>query len=205
MEVVTDFLFLGFKITADGDCSHEIRKWLLIGRKAMTNLHSGLKSRHYSADKDPYRLGLPSGHIWLWEWNGKEGRMPKNWCLRTVVLEKNPESPWDSKEIKPVNLKGDQPWIPWKDWCWSWSSSIFVIWCTQTTHWKSPSCWERSGAEGKGGVRGWDAWMASLMQGTWTWANSGRRWGTGKPGMLQSKGSQRVRHDWATEQQHIKK
>ena len=71
------------------------------------------KQRHYSADKGLYSQGngLPSGHIWLWDLDCKEGRTPKNWCLQTVVLEKIPESPLDSKEIKPVNLKGDQPWI----------------------------------------------------------------------------------------------
>ena len=69
--------------------------------------------RHYSANKGLYSQGysLPSGHILLWELDHKEGRMPKNWCLWTVVLEKTPESPLVSKEIKPVNLKGDQPWI----------------------------------------------------------------------------------------------
>ena len=70
------------------------------------------KQRLYSANSDPYSqgYGLPNGHIQLWELNHKEGRMPKYWCLRTVVLEKSHESPLDSKEIKPVNLKGNQPW-----------------------------------------------------------------------------------------------
>ena len=71
--------------------------------------------------------------------------------------------------------------------CWSWSYSILVIWRTQTTHWKSPWYWERSRAEEEG-VRGWDGRMASPMQLTWTWANSGRWWGTGKPVMLQPMG-----------------
>ena len=74
-----------------------------------------LKSRdiNYSAGKGPYSQGcsLPSGHVQLWELDCKEGRTPKNWCLQTVMLEKTPESPLDSKEIKPVNLNGDQPWI----------------------------------------------------------------------------------------------
>ena len=72
-----------------------------------------VKERHYSANKGPYSqgYGLPSGHAWLWELDHKEGRTPKNWCFWTVVLEKTPESPLDSKEIKPVNLTGDQPWI----------------------------------------------------------------------------------------------
>ena len=66
------------------------------------------------------------------------------------------------------------------------SSSILVTWCKQPTHWKNPLCWERLKAKGEEGIRGWDGWMASLMQWTWTWANSGRWWGTGRPGMLQS-------------------
>ena len=138
------------------------------------------------------------GYVPLWDLDHKEGRTPKNWCLWTVVLEKTPESLLHSKEIKPVNLMGDQLW---KDWCWSWSSSILVIWCEQLTHWKSPWCWERLRAEGEEGIRGWDGLIASLMQWTWTWANSERWWGTGRPGVLQSMGSQRVGHDWAIEQQ----
>ena len=75
---------------------------------------------------------------------------------------------------------------------------FLVIWCEQTTHCKSSRCWERLRAEEEG-VRGWDGWMASLMQWMWTWANSGRWWGTGRPGLLQSTGLQRVGHDWMTE------
>ena len=71
------------------------------------------KQTHCSADKGPYRqgYGLPSGNIWLWELDRKEGRTPQNWYLRTMMLEKTPENPLDSKEIKPINLKGNQPWI----------------------------------------------------------------------------------------------
>ena len=94
--------------------------------------------------------------------------------------------------------------IHWKDWYWSWSSSILVIQCKQMVHWKSPWCWERLRAGGKEGIRGWDGWTASPMQWTWTWANSGRWWGIGRSGVLQSTGSQRVGHDRATEQQGYK-
>ena len=143
------------------------------------------KQRKYSADKGLYSqdYGLPGGNVRLWELDCKESRIPKNWCLRTVALEKTPESPLDSKQIKPVNLKGNQPWIPWKDWCWSWSSRILVIWCEQPTHWKSLWCWERLKA-GEEGIRGWDGWMASTTQWTWTWINFGKWWGTGSTGML---------------------
>ena len=102
------------KITLGGDCSHEIRSRLLLGRKAMTNLDSVLKNRDITLPTKVCIVkatGLPSGHTWLWELDHKEGRKAKNWCFRTVVLEKTPESPLNSKEIKPVNLKGNQSWI----------------------------------------------------------------------------------------------
>ena len=88
----------------------------------------------------------------------------------------------------------------WKDYCWSWSSNTLATWCKEPTHWERLRCWERLKAGGEGDDRGWDGWMASPTQCTWVWSNSRRRWRTGKPGMLQSMGSQRVRHDWATEQ-----
>ena len=86
-------------------------------------------------------------------------------------------------------------------WCWSWSSSTLPMWWEQMTCWKRPWCWERLRAEGKEGDSEWDGWMASPIQWIWTWANS-RRWGgTGKPGVLQSMELWRVRHNLATEQQ----
>ena len=105
-ETVTGFIFLGSKISVDGDCSHEIKRWLLLRRKAMTDLDSVLKSRditlltkvHISQSYD-----FSCSHVWVWELDHKEGWAPKNWCFRTVVLEKTLESPLDCKEIKPVN------------------------------------------------------------------------------------------------------
>ena len=112
VEAVTDFLILGSNITADGNCSHEIR-WLLLGRKAVTNLDSVLKTRDITLPTIvcSQGCGLPSGHKRLWERDGKKGRAPRNWCFQTVVLEKMPESSLNSKEIKSVNLNGNQPWI----------------------------------------------------------------------------------------------
>ena len=77
--------------------------------------------------------------------------------------------------------------------------SLFYKGCDELTHWKRPWCWERLKVGGEGDDRGWDGWMASLTQCTWVWASSRSWWWTGKPGLLQSMGSQRVRHDWATE------
>ena len=156
------------------------------------------KAETYSTDKDPNSqdYGLPSGHIQFWELDHKQSRMSKNWCLQNVVLEKTPESHLDSK-IKPVNPKGEQPWIFTERTDAEAEAPVFlVIWCAQTTHRKSPWCWERSRTEGKEGVRGWDGWTASPMQLTWTWADSRRWWGTERPGMLQSMGLKRVRRDW---------
>ena len=114
METVTNFIFLHSKITADSDCSHEIKRCLLLGRKAMTNLDSILKSkRHHFADKGLYsqRYNFSSSPVWMWGLDHKEGWAPKNWCFWTVALKKSVESPLDYKEIKPVNSKGNQPWI----------------------------------------------------------------------------------------------
>ena len=113
MEAVTDFLFLGSKITVHGDWTHEIRKRFLLGRKAMTKLDSMLKQRHHFASKGLYSQGYgpSSSHLQLWELDRKDGRAPKNWCFWTAELEKTLESPLDSKEFKPVNLKESQPWI----------------------------------------------------------------------------------------------
>ena len=114
METVTDFLFLGSKITADGDCSHEIKRCLLLGRKAMTNLDRVLKmQRYYFGNKGPYSqsYGFSSSQEQMWELNHKEDWVLKNWCFWIVVLAKTLESPLEWKEIKPVNPKGNQSWI----------------------------------------------------------------------------------------------
>ena len=100
MKTVRDFIFLGSKTTADGDCSHEIKRCLLLGRKAMTNLDS----RHYFADKAPCSQSYGFSIVTY----GCESWTPKNWCFWTVVLEKTLESPLDCKEIQPVHPKGDK-------------------------------------------------------------------------------------------------
>ena len=135
------------------------------------------------------------------ELDHKESWVPKNWCFWAVVLEKTLESPLNCKEIKPVNLKGNQSWIiHWKDRCWSWSSSTLATWCEGTTHWKRPRSWERLKAGREGSDRELDGWMVSSTQRTWVWVNSRSWWWTGTPGVLPSMGSQRFGHDWATEQ-----
>ena len=113
VETVADFVLGGSKITADGDCSHEIKRRLL-GRKVMTNLDSIFKSRDITL---PTKLRLvkamvfSSGHVWMWELDCEESWALKNWCFWTVVLEKTLESPLDCKEIQLVHPKGDQSWV----------------------------------------------------------------------------------------------
>ena len=108
------------------------------------------------------------------------------------------EDSWDFKEIQPVHPKGDQSWV-FKDWCWSWNSNPLATWCEELTHLKRPWCWERLRAGGEGDNRGWDGWMVPPTQWTWVCLDSGSWWWTGRPGMLQFMGSQRVGHNWATE------
>ena len=89
--------------------------------------------------------------------------------------------------------------VHWKDWHWSWNYNTLATSCEELTHWKRPWCWEGLGAGGEGDDRGWDGWMASPTWWTWVWVNSGSWWWTGRPGMLQFMGSQRVGYDWVTE------
>ena len=136
----------------------------------------------------------------MWELNYKGSWGPKNWCFLTVVLEKTLESLLDSKEIQPVHPKGNQSWlfIGRTDA----EAKIPILWPPDARSWliwKRPWCWERLKVGGEGDDRGWDGWMASPTQWTWVWVNS-RSWQwTGRPGVLQSMGSQRVGHGWATE------
>ena len=114
METVRNFIFLAFKITADGDCSHDIKRHLLLGGKAMANLNSILKSRDITLPKkgpSSQSYGFYSSHGWMWELDYKESWVPKNWCFWTVVLEKTIENPLDCKEIQSVLPKGNQSWI----------------------------------------------------------------------------------------------
>ena len=114
METVTDFIFLGSKITADGDCSHEIKRRLLSCKKSYDQPRQHIKKqRHYFANKVPssQNYGFSSGHVWMWELNYKESWEPKNWCFWTVVWQKTLESPLDCKEIQPVHSKGNQSWV----------------------------------------------------------------------------------------------
>ena len=138
-EAVTDFLFLGSKITADSKCSHEIRGQLLLDRKAMTNLGSVLKRRNITLSMEiciVQAMVFPVIMYGFESWTIKKAELPENWWLLTVVLEKTLESLLDSKETAPFNLKGDQPWIFTRRT--DTEAPVLVIWYEKTTHWKIP-------------------------------------------------------------------
>ena len=126
--------------------------------------------------------------------------MGKQWKQRETLFSWAPReslgqqgNPTSQTQRKPVLN------IHWNDWCRSWNSNPLSTWCKELTHWKRPWCWARLKAGGEEDNRGWDGWLASPTQGTWVWASSGSWWWTGRPGVLQSMGLQRVRHDWAPE------
>ena len=169
METVTDFIFLGSKITVDGNFSHKIKRPLFLGRKALTNLDSILKSRDNNLLTKICIVNAMVFPVVMYgcEFDHKQSWAPNNWCFWIMVLEKTLESPSDCKEIKPVNTKGNQPWI----FIGKTDAEASILWLPDV---KRPLCWDRLRAGGEGDHRGWDGWMASLTQKTWVWANSGR-------------------------------
>ena len=158
--------------------------------------------RHHFAHKCPYSqgYGLSHSHVQMWELDHKEGRTPRNWSFWTVVLEKILESPLESKDIKPISLKGHQLWILFGKT--DAEAEALTLCPPDAKSWlirKDPEAWNHWG---QGRRRGWQRmrWLDGITD-SWTRANSGRWWGTGKPGMLQSMELWRVRHDLANEQQ----
>ena len=157
--------------------------------------------KHYFTNKGPssQSYGFSSSHVWTWELDHKESWELKNWCFWTVVLQKILESLLDCKEIKPVNPKGNQSWIFIGRTA---ADAETPILCPpDVKNWligKDPNA-GKTEAGGEGVNRGCDGWMASATQWTWVWVNSGGWWWTGKPGVLQFMGSQRIGHNWVTE------
>ena len=140
--------------------------------------------------------GFSSSHVWMWELNYKESSLPKIWCFWTVVLEKTLESHLDCKEIKLVHPKANHSWIfiGRTDA----EAGRLILWPPDAKNWliwKDLDAWERLKVGGKGDDKGGDGWMASPTWWTRVWVSSRSWWWTGKPGVLQSIGSQRVGQD----------
>ena len=193
VETVSDFIFWGSKITAVGDCSHEIKRRLLLGRKVMTNIDSIFKSRDITL---PTKFRLVKAIVFPVVMYGCESWTVKKaerrridafelWCWRRLL-----RVPWTARRSKQSILKKINSG------CWveglmlKLKSNTLATWCEELTHWKRLCCWEGLGAGGEWDDRGWDGWMASLTQWTWVWVNSGSWWWTGRPGVLWFMGSQ---------------
>ena len=155
VETVGDFIFWGSKITVDGDCSHEIKRCLLLGRKVMTNLDSILKSR-------------------------EESWVLKNWCFWIVVLEKTLESPLDSRRSNQSILKEISPGCLLERLMLKLKLQYFGHLMRRVHSLEGPWCWEGQGAGGEEDDKGWDVWMASPTWWTWVWVNSESWWWTGR-------------------------
>ena len=165
----------------------------------MTNLNSVLKQRHYFANKGLYSrsYGLSSSYVRVWELYHKEGRAPKNWCFRTVVLEKNLEGPLDGKEIKWVNLKGNQHWIFTGSMNTNAEAEVLILWPPDANSQligKNPDDEKIDSPRRKGQQSGWHHRCNGHQLGQTQGDDEGA-----KPGMLQSLGSWRVGHDWTTQ------
>ena len=194
--------YLLHKITADGDYSHEIKRPLLLGRKAMTNLDSILKIRDIML---PTNVHLGKTMVFpvvmhgceSWTINKAEHRRIDTlelWCWRRLL-----RVPWTARRSNQSILKDISPGCFLEGLMLKLNSNTLSTSYEELTHWKRPWCWEVLGAGGEGDDRGWGGWMASLTQWTWVWVNSGSWWWTGRPGVLRFMRSQRVRHNWATE------
>ena len=178
VETVIDFIFLGSKITADGDCSHEIKRCLFFGRKAITNLDSIFKSRDITLLTKVHlvkTMVLPVVmYVWMWELNYKQSWMPKKLMLLNCGVG---EDSWE-----PLGQQGDQTSPSWRKSVlnihWKVDDGIEapILWPPNAKNWLIGYwCWERLKAGDDGDNRGWDGWMASPTWWMWVWANS-RTW-----------------------------
>ena len=164
METVTDFIFLGSKIIVDGDCSHEIKRRLLLGRKAMTNLDSILKSRDITLPTKVYLVKAMVFPVVMYgceRWTIKQPEYWRIdafelWCWRWLL-----RVPWTARRSNQSILKEIGPEYSLEGPMLKLKLQYLATWCEELSHWKRPRCWERLKAGGEGDNRGWDGWMAS--------------------------------------------
>ena len=201
METVRDFNFGGSKITADGDCSHEIKRCLLLGRKVMTNLDSILKSRDITLQTKFCLFNaivFPEVMYGCESWIIKKAERRRIdalewWCCRRLL-----RVPWTSRRSNQSILKEIRTEYSLEGLMLDLKLQSFGYLMQRTESYEKTWCWERLKVGGEGEDRGWDGWIASPTRWTWVWVASRSWWWTGRSGVLQSMGSQRVRHDWST-------
>ena len=192
----------GSKITSEADCSHEIKRHLLLRRKVMTNLDSILKSRDISL---PTKVCLVKAMVYPVVMCGCESWTVKKaerwridafelWCWRRLL-----RVPWTARRSNQCILKKISPGCSLEGLMLKLKLQYLATSCGELTHWKRPWCWKGLEAGREGDDRGWNGWMASTTRWAWVWVDSGSWWWTGRPGVLWFTGSQRVGHHWATE------
>ena len=186
VETVRDFILGGSKITADGDCSHEIKRHLLLGRKVMTNLEIILKSRDITW---PTKVHLVKAMVFLVVMYGCESwtiKKAEHWridAFELLVLE-TLERPWTSRRSNQSILKEISSEYSLEGLMLKLKLQYFGHLMRRADTFEKTLMQERLKAGGEGDDRGWDGWMASLTQWTWAWVNSGSWWWTGRPGVL---------------------
>ena len=177
METVKDFIFLGSKMTADGDCSPEMKRRLLLGRKVMTkNIRQHIqKQRHYFANKGPSSqgYGFSSSHVWMWELDYKESWALKNWCFWSVVLEKT-EVPWTARRSNQSIPKEISPGCSLEGLMLKLKLQYFGHLMRRTDSLEKTLMLGKIEGRREWDDRGWDGWMASLTRWTWVWVKSAR-------------------------------
>ena len=204
MEIVTNLIFLGSKITVGGDCSYEIERCLLTGRKVMINKDSILKSRDISWPTKVYMVEAVVFPIVIYGWASwtiKNDERQRTDACKLCCWRRLLRVPWTARRTNQSILKEMNPEYSLEGPMLKLKLQYFGHLMQRTDTLENTLMLGKIKGRRGGNDRGWDGWMASLTRWTWIWANSGRWWRTGKPGMLQSMGLQRVRHDWVTEQQ----
>ena len=198
-ETMRDFIFLGSKITADGDCSHEIKTCLFLGRQVMISLDSILKSRDITLPTNVWivkSMVFPVITCGCKSWTIKKAEHWRTdafelWCLRRLS-----RVPWTARSSNQSILKEISPKYSLEGLILKLKLQYFGHLTQRTDHWKRPWCWERLKAGVDVDDRRWHGWIASLTWWTWDWASSRNCWWTRKPRVLHIMGSQTVRQDW---------
>ena len=167
--------FWGLQNPSNGDCSHEIKRCLLLGRKVMTNLDSIFKSRDISLPTNVHvvkTMVFPVVMYGCETWPIKKAEHQgidafELWCWRRIL-----RVPWTARRSNQSILKKISPEYSLEGLVWSWNSNSLATWSEELTHLKRPWCWEWLKAGGEGDDRGRDGWTASPTWWTWVWTNS---------------------------------
>ena len=195
------FLVGGSKITAEGDCSHEIKRRLLLGRKVVTNLDNILKSRDITLSTKVHLVKAMVFPVVMYGYESSTIKKAEHWRIDALELwcwRRLLRVPWTARRSNQSILKEISPKCSLEGLMLKLKLQFFGHLMQRAGSFEK-TLMLRKRAGGEGDNRRWDSWMASPTPWTWVWLNSRSWWWTGRPGVLQFMGSQRVGHDWATE------